>query len=80
MKEILKENQDYILAVEKIAGKWWLELHARATGICQILYCNTKKIAVEAYKKNGELLEFNKIKDLCNKMKLEEVKIYKENL
>lgn len=79
MKEILKENKTYILAIEETKGKYWLELHERKTGLCQTLICSSKKIAKEAFEKKGVLLSFNKIRGLLDLMKVEKHKVYKEN-
>ena len=43
--EIITENETHLVTIEKIQGKWWLDLIERATGLHQILVCNTKAIA-----------------------------------
>lgn len=86
MEEILKQDQDYRLILEKITiGKekgWWLSLHNRRTGTCQTLICKSKKIAINAWRdsKTKELLSFVKIKQYCDKLQLPKNKVYKENI
>jgi hypothetical protein len=86
MEEILKQDQDYQLILEKITiGEqkgWWLSLHNRKTGTCQTLICKNKKIAINAYRdsKTKELLTFVKIQQYCDNWKLQKQKVFKENI
>lgn len=78
MQEIIKENQNFILSIEKISGKWWLELRELKTGSCWILFCDTKKISLSAYcDKNNNLLSFKEIQKLIERIGLSKNKVYK---
>jgi hypothetical protein len=82
MQEIIKENKDFILSIEKISGKWWLELRELKTGFCWVLFCDTKKIALNAYcdaycDKNNNLLSFEEIQKLIEKIGVPKNKVYK---
>lgn len=81
--EIIKQNELYALILEKIAGEWWLKFVELKTGITQILFCKTKKTALNAYKCKdlSDCLSLDKIKEICDKqLKLNKVKLYKENI
>lgn len=86
MEEILKQDQDYRLILEKITISdkkgWWLSLHERKTGNCQTLICKSKKVAIETWRdsKTKELLSFVKIQQYCDKWRLPKNKVYKENI
>lgn len=86
MEEILKQNQDFRLLLEKITigdhKGYWLSLHNRKTGTCQTLICKSKEIAINAWRdsKTKELFHFVKIQQYCDKMQLPKNKVYKENI
>lgn len=86
MEEILKQNKDYRLLLEKITigdqKGYWLSLHNRKTGTCQTLICKSKEIAINAWRdsKTKELLPFVKIQEYCNNWKLPKQKVFKENI
>ena len=72
MLELGMDN-NYLLRAEKTAGKWWLELIERATGLTWIIYCDTKKHAQACFKG----MTMDECRAWCERLKVQPVKMYK---
>jgi hypothetical protein len=80
MFNIIQQNDDYVLILEKMQGNLWLELIEKKTGLAQTLihtrgFGHTKKSITDSYSK----IDMKKIVDSFNKFKIEKFKVYKEN-
>lgn len=73
MLEVLNENEDYKINLEKISNQWWLELQEKATGEVQIVYFANKQKA-KAFVKGLTIEQF---KTFLDKTKTKKCKIYK---
>lgn len=74
--EIITQNPTHLVTIEKLQGKWWLELIERTTGLNQILICNTKAIARACFKD----MDMADIISMMDKIAPEKFKTYKQNL
>lgn len=73
--EIITQNETHLVTIEKLQNKWWLELIERASGMNQILICNTKAIAKACFKD----MAMSEIIEMMGKIAPEKHKTYKEN-
>lgn len=86
MEEILKQDTNYRLILEKITIStnkgWWLSLHYRKSGECQTLIFKNKEAAKICFydNKTKDYKSFEEIQKQCDKLNLEKQKVYKENI
>ena len=73
MREILQQNDQYVLEMEKLQNKWWLSLVEKSTGLVQAIRCDTKKHARESYKG----MSFEEIRTFLDNWGVEKQKVYK---
>lgn len=73
MQTILNQTDTHTLALEKTAGKWWLELITRATGHTRIIHFGQKAKA-EGFCARMEMPDIIRIYD---KLNVKETPMYK---
>lgn len=74
--QILANESPYLLELERLKSpklKWWLSLHDTRTGELQTLTCDTKQIAIEAFK--GMTLA--EVAAWMDRARVERYKVYK---
>lgn len=75
MYNVLDQNDTHILEMEKIQGKWWLQLVERKTGMVQTLICDTRAIAYKTFKD----VPLPQIVQAMDRWNIEPQKVYKTN-